>query len=417
MRRLFLLALIALLAGVGLVALIETDPGYILMSYGNYTLESSLWVGLVVMALAALLVYVLVRLVGKLIAGQHSLVDWIGSRRVRRSARLTTDGLASFIEGNWDRARRQSLRGTANNEAPLGNYLVAARASHRLQEPDRAREYLRAAQAADPQSDTAVALTEAELKLEDGEYREAIDCLAQARRHAGRHPVVLDLLQRAYRGLEDWGSLLGLLPDLRKQRVLPEEELCQLEREVSARLLQHSVTQGEGPAGERLAAAWQKVPSALRQEPALVAVHARLLLEQGDHGGAGKVLARALKHAWSPELVRLYGMVESDDPQRQLGQAEAWLPSHPEDAELLLCLGRLSARDRLWGKARDYFESSYRLERRPETCAELGRLLVALGEPKVAAAYFREGLLISEAHLPPLPMPEQVIPHGQRLAT
>ena len=54
-----------------------------------------------------------------------------------------------------------------------------------------------------------------------------------------------------------------------------------------------------------------------------------------------------------------------------------------------------SARDKLWGKARDYFESSYRVQRSPEICAELGRLLSGLGEPKVAAAYYREGLLLS----------------------
>ena len=84
-----------------------------------------------------------------------------------------------------------------------------------------------------------------------------------------------------------------------------------------------------------------------------------------------------------------------------------------QDAQLLLCLGRLSARDRLWGKARDYFESSYRVEHSAEVCAELGRLLTELGEPKVAAAYFREGLLLREDSLPELPMPDKIVPHGQ----
>ncbi|MDG6404676.1 hypothetical protein QCD79_33735, partial [Pseudomonas quasicaspiana] len=34
----------------------------------------------------------------------------------------------------------------------------------------------------------------------------------------------------------------------------------------------------------------------------------------------------------------------------------------------------------LWGKARDYLETSLRLQRNPETCAELARLLGQLGE-------------------------------------
>ena len=74
---------------------------------------------------------------------------------------------------------------------------------------------------------------------------------------------------------------------------------------------------------------------------------------------------------------------------------------------MLLSLGRLSARDKLWGKAREYFESSYRLDRSAEVCAELGRLLTAMDEPKIAAAYFREGLLAREQELPALPLPDK----------
>ena len=98
----------------------------------------------------------------------------------------------------------------------------------------------------------------------------------------------------------------------------------------------------------------------------------------------------------------------------QLSNAESWLPQHATDPQLFLCLGRLSARESLWGKARDYFESCYKLERSPEVCAELGRLLDALGEPKVAAAYFREGLKLQEHGLPQLPMPLPALAHAAR---
>ena len=43
-----------------------------------------------------------------------------------------------------------------------------------------------------------------------------------------------------------------------------------------------------------------------------------------------------------------------------------------------------------------------------EVCAELGRLVNALGEPKVAAAYYREGLQLREQGLPELPMPARL---------
>ena len=87
MRKTFILVLIALLLGVGVVAVIETDPGYVLIAYGNYTVETSLWVGLVVLLLFTLAVYAVVRLLRRLVGGQHSLVSWWGHRRSRASSR------------------------------------------------------------------------------------------------------------------------------------------------------------------------------------------------------------------------------------------------------------------------------------------------------------------------------------------
>jgi len=416
MRKIFVLVLFALLAGVGVVALIETDPGYILVSYGNYTLETSFWVGLLLLLLFTLLLYVAMRLVHKIVVGQHSLASWLGSRKGRASTRQTTRGLVNFLEGNWARARRQLLRGARDSEVPLVNYLVAARSSYRLNEPDRMQENLVAAEAAEPGAGIAVTIARAELKLDAGLCEQALSDLEPLRENAGRHPYVLELLQRAYRELGDHEKLAALLPELGRHRAMPEQELQQLERELTVKSLEQSAATGTATAADRLPAAWQRVPQRLREDQKVVGAYVRLLVEQGAHGEAEKVIGRTLKRDWNPQLVRLYGYVDSGNPPRQLSRGEAWLAEHPGDAELLLCLGRLAARDRLWGKARDYFESSYRLERRPETCAELGRLLVALGEPKVGAAYFREGLMSCEAGLPDLPLPENLLPPTRRQA-
>lgn len=416
MRKIFAIILVALLLGVGVVALIETDPGYILLAYGNYTLETSLWVGLVLLALFTLLVYIVLRVVYRLVGGRRSLVSWLGTRKTRRGSRMTTHGLINFVEGNWARARRQLLRGAKNNDAPLINYLLAARASHRLHDPDKVSEYLGAAGDSDATALIAVALTRAEMQLRSGDYEPALTTLEQAGSDVARYPHVLELLREAYSGLQDWGKLAGLLPDLKKHKLLAGDELRQLEREVYGQLLTLSAAGGDGQARDSLHSSWQKVPTELKQDPQMLQAYARMLVDQGEHGAAEKLILRALKHEWNASLVRQYGYVKSDNVPRQLGRAEAWLSEHPDDAQLLLCLGRLSARDKLWGKARDYFERSYRLEKSAETCAELGRLLLGLGEPKVATAYFREGLLMSESGLPELPMPEKTMSDNRRLA-
>ena len=97
MRRLFAILLFALLLGVGVIALIETDPGYVLVAYGNYTLETSLWVGLLLLLALVLLVYFVMRLVFRLVGGQRSLVSWLGPRKTPHASRLSTRGLVNFI--------------------------------------------------------------------------------------------------------------------------------------------------------------------------------------------------------------------------------------------------------------------------------------------------------------------------------
>jgi uncharacterized protein HemY len=64
MVRLFLLCLLAILCGLVLAINLAQDPGYILIAYGNYTFETSLFALLVV-----LLLMLLVLKLGLLILG------------------------------------------------------------------------------------------------------------------------------------------------------------------------------------------------------------------------------------------------------------------------------------------------------------------------------------------------------------
>jgi len=414
MRRLFAVTLIALLMGVGVVAIIETDPGYVLVSYSHYTLETSLWVGLLLLLVLVLVVFWAVRLVYRLVGGQRTFMSWLGNRKSQLAQRHSTRGVIHYVEGNLDRARRQLERGLDKNEAPLVNYLLAARAADQAGQPAQALDNLRLAGESEPAAKVAVEVTLAEIRLRNKEYSQALAALKTGRLHPGRHPRVLDILYQCYEGLGDWDAMLELLPELKKSKRLPLDEFSALEESVH----KHRLSLAAGSSADNVSAAWQQVPARLRQNPALLEAHVGALAQAGDPERAGKVVLKALKQEWQPSLVRQFGLlaVDNDSSFKRLSQAERWLDGHGDDLELLLCLGRLSARDQLWGKARDYFEQAYRLSATSEVCAELGRLLTAMGETKVAAAYFREGLLQSADGLPELPMPDKLVSDGQLAA-
>lgn len=90
--------------------------------------------------------------------------------------------------------------------------------------------------------------------------------------------------------------------------------------------------------------------------------------------------------------MKLYGSIETTNSKKQLAYAEGWLKQYGNQPELLFTLGRLSAREQLWGQARHYFESSLKLQPAAEVYFGYGKLLEQLGEANAALQSYKQGL-------------------------
>ena len=106
-----------------------------------------------------------------------------------------------------------------------------------------------------------------------------------------------------------------------------------------------------------------------------------------------KRINQSLKNYWDADLVKLYGLLLTENPIKQLARAESWLKNYPNQAVLFLTLGRLSLRCQLWGKARHYFEESLRLEKNTALCLDYEKLLGNLSDSTAAMLIYRDGLL------------------------
>jgi HemY protein len=406
MKRVFLACLLALVAAVFLVAAIETDPGYMLLTYNGYSIETSVWIALALIIVLWLVIGLALSLCKKLLRQGGVARRWLSGKGLQRSQQQTTAGLIAYTEGNWARSRRLLLRAADKSETPLLNYLVAAKASNALGEEEKTKQLLKNAEQSTQGSEVAVGLTQAELQIQNGKLEQALATLMRIRRNANKHPQILSLLKTVYVGLGDWDSLLELLPQLKKHQRVDERELAALQQQACTQLIINAAAVKKDPA-QQLQNSWLDLPKVARSNSELVAVYAEQLMKVGAEGAAAKVLSNQLSRHWHSDLVDLYGQVQAEDVSKQLLMAENWLKERNNDARLLLCLGRLSLRNELWGKAREYFESSLKLEENPQTCAELGRLLGHLGEHEKSNDYFHQGLLASTAGLRELPMPHR----------
>ena len=131
---------------------------------------------------------------------------------------------------------------------------------------------------------------------------------------------------------------------------------------------------------EKLNNAWLKMPKKLRTEFHLIEVYTEEELELADASGYELLIHKALKKQWDIALLGLYGLVEGKDLARQLKFAESFLSTHAREPVLLLTLGRLSVKNKLWGKARTYLEESIEINPIPEAYRTLASVIDELGE-------------------------------------
>ncbi|MFZ5958812.1 heme biosynthesis HemY N-terminal domain-containing protein [Pseudomonas knackmussii] len=395
MSRVYVLVLALVLAATLVGLAIAEQSGYVLIAYKSFRYESSLWTFLALLVLLWVL-YLAVRLVLRLLGVSGRVVNpWSRFNRSRRAEMAEEHGQRDLAEGHWAQALRHLRRAAELGERSLPSYLGAARAANELARFDECDELLDRAQARQPGAALAVGLTRAQLLINRGAFEPARGVLVKLHEEHPKHPTVLRLLQQLYVSLHDWSALLALLPELRKERVLANAELADLERRTWVAALEAAGKQGVGQgetALQPLTQVWNGLPGNLRGQSVLLAAYAQQLLRLGAPEEAEKVLRQSLKENYDERLVALYGQARGADPGRQLQTAEAWLKKRPDDAVLLLSLGRLCLADKLWGKAREYLEASLNRQRSPEACAELARLLAHLGEVERSNKLFQEGL-------------------------
>jgi HemY protein len=370
------------------------DPGYVLINFRGHIFEMSVpvLIGLFsVLGFAIWLAWFIVR-------APRKLGEAAGRMRAGRAGHKLTMGMIQIAEGNFARGEKLLARAARGSDAPLFNYLQAARAAHLQGQDDRRDEWLKLAYEQTPEAANAVLLTQAELQLDREQYEQALATLRRLDENSKNHSYAIALLGRLYYRLEDWTHLAEILPRLKKHGRINQETIDKWTIRVYVENLQRAA------GGDAVITEWKSIPKKFKRDVSLLSAYYRALMRTDQHDKAEKELSAALKSEWRGPLVRLFGLVEGPDASKQLKRAENWLGEHGDDADLLLTAARLCLRTELWGKARSYLETVIALRPTPDAYHVYGRLLNRLGEGDAAAEAFRSGLgLVTDEARPAIP--------------
>lgn len=363
--------------------------GYIILSNGEWAMERSLSQFGVILTFSFIAFYAAIWFLSRILFFPSTIRRYRLRKNRERAHRDIIQGLIAIIEGRPLKAERILLRNIHYSETQLLNYLLAARAAQLEEADDRRDEYLKKAHDITPEADLAIGLTQAELQFSHNQNEQALATLSRLREIAPKHAYVLKLLTRLYIQLNEWENLVRVFPEIRKRKLFNEEKLLEIEQTAYTELLKQKAKTLEIT---ELKILWSQLPGSSRNNPKVLRVYIDSLIAAKQPAEAEKILRQSLNKLWDEQLVRQYGLIKSDNTGKQLEYTENWIRDHGRSPMLLLTLGRLCYRLRLWGKARVYFETSIAIHPTIEAYKELGALLASLGEKENAIHYWKEGL-------------------------
>ncbi|MDA9680112.1 hypothetical protein N9U06_01485, partial [Gammaproteobacteria bacterium] len=361
-RGLLLLLIVIAVAGF-LGTLIARDPGYVLVAYDGYSMQTSLWVLVSLFIGFFLAAYLLFWLFGLFRYGNGVVWKWAVAKKEERTSKLTRKGLILLAEGEFDRARK-FLDGSRENEEAKGlNFLSAARAANSQGDHQGRETYLRQAIETDPSLSRAAMIISVELALKRRDSAAALTALNSIKLNGYAAEMKLQALKMA----DDWRVSMTAIPELRKLL-----EIESFENEVAL-------------TGLRAVAGKDAQLTALFKSLGVNARNSREVLSQyvqslSHKAHAEPLLRAAIKSSWDAGYVVLYGDADFDTLKARRKAAEGWLKQHEEDSALHYCLGCLYDLSNEASMARESFARSIELGGSHESHKKLGLLLARNGE-------------------------------------
>ncbi len=394
MKRILLAAVIAATLAV-LIGLLSYyyGPGYVVFSFADTSIETSFIFMLGFLTITFFILYYLLRVLSIF----FRIPDYLGlkysNRQAEKARNALVRGLIEMSEGRFSHAEKILLKQVRHSDTGLLNYLMAARSAQLQGAYERRDEYLRLAHETTPDADIAIGITQAELQLAHKQYEQALATLNHLNTLSPKHSYVRKLQARVYHQLGDWDSLEKLINEVRKHHLLDDEKLTEIETDTYSGLFNKHIKTNDYVSTSQL---WKRLPKHLKERPELLRIYVLFLINSQRDDEAEGILRNYLGKNWNETLVRLYAQISCSNANQQLERAETWLLHHQRNADLLLALGILCIKAKLWGKAVSYLESSLGIRPMSDAYLELAQLMEErMDKPEQAQAYYRKGLKLA----------------------
>ena len=375
---LWVLTLFAAAAAVVIAA--QYDHGSVLFVVPPYKIELTINIFIIVLIAAFFLFYLLLRLLANLF-GLHR-------KRINESTLTATK---AFFEARFDKAEKAAasvVKSNSPSTISAINAVIAARSAHKQANYSQRDHYLAISEQKAPEEKELRLVTQAELLLEEERYEEALKALQTLYTEGGLQSTsVLQLELKAQQLAQNWDAVLELASILEKRHSVNRAAIEQIKHHAHIENIKKN-----GAHLESLNKYWNSLSPAEKLDSRLAATAARAYMALGEASMAQKIIEQSIDSKLDSELISLYAKCLDGSVSWQIQRAEGWLRRHPNNAELLLTLGKLCTYCELWGKAQNYLEASLSIEPSRAAHLALAQLFEKLEKHDEAADHYHKGL-------------------------
>lgn len=382
--RLILWLLMLFAAAVAVVLAAKYNNGYVLLVMQPYRVELSLNIFIMMLFAAFLVFYLAIRLLS-------GISGFNRRHRHKKSDEMMLAGIKAFFEGNYADAKKAAavaLKLTVLPRTKAINAVVAARSAHKLGEYEQRDKFLALAEKQASEERALRLVTQAELLLDEGCHEEALNSLRDLYSVGGlQQTAVLQLELEAHQQAKNWDAVLEMTNLLESRRPVNKNLVEQL------RHIAHLENIKENASDlQLLNKYWHNMSAQERKNSKLAIAATRAYIALGECDAAHRIIEQSVGTEWNAELITLYAECLDYHVSRQIECAEVWLRAQPNNANLLLTLGKLCTHCELWGKAQNYLEASLSVEPGHAAHLALAQLNEKLGKHELAIDHYNKGL-------------------------
>lgn len=393
--RLLGIALFAVFLAVMVGHFISEDPGFVVIGYGGKVVRMTFALFVLLVILLVALSYSVLRLSTGIFNLKRRWGQWLGERALQRAHWSLASGILESARGDFSDAEKSFFRGAKEGVQPEAHYLAAANVAQEMNAPARRDNYLQLAHNAEPRIGVTLDIKRAEWLLENDELDSAEVLISSLGKIETAAPRILQLHVELLKRLGDMQPLFELIPDLRRNRVIPFGDIQLLEERCAIAIM-----------GDRcgsindLRGVWDKLSRPTRQLTPVLVQYVRRLCDF-DAFDEAEVLARnRLDNIWDSRVAEIYGDIKCDPPTRQLSQADKWSASHEGDPSLLLTRARLAVRAGLWAQGAGHLRRLLNDGPTPLLYQLQAEVAEARGESATAAHLRKHGLTLAIGDAP-----------------